>query len=125
MSNAQSWAETFAPIEAHNREVVFRATWGHLAPIKHKKYKCSVLFSVTAYRSGTREIIDDCFSNDLSASPWLYDALNELIHSFDLEDAGVYRFDGFFRNYNWTGIVKLVYALSPDSTPVIDNNSNQ
>jgi hypothetical protein len=113
MSNAQSWAETFAPINSHNRDVVYKATWGHLAPIKNKVYKCMVLFSVSAYHSGTRELIDTWFDG-LDDSPWLYDSLQEMINDFDInrELAGVYQFDGQVKNYLWKGSLKLIYKLN-------------
>lgn len=34
----QCIADAFAPIEAENREIVKRMTWGHLAPRRNKIY---------------------------------------------------------------------------------------
>lgn len=112
MSNAESWAATFAPIAQHNQQNVFKQTWGHLAPEKNKTYKCKVLFTIGAYQSGTRSLVDTWFESDLDSSPWLYDALYEMINSLDyISKEGVYLIDGSFRNFRWYGKAKIIFSL--------------
>lgn len=111
MSNAQTWAETFAPIDAANREKVMQNTWGHLAPLKNTSYKGVILFTKSAYRSGTIDLIDTQFNN-LEDSPWLYDFLCKHLYAFsDLEYGAVYRIDCTFRNYRLYGNPKLIYKI--------------
>ncbi len=111
MSNAQTWAETFAPIEAHNREAVNRDTWGHLAPIKNTTYRGTVLFCKSEYNSGSITLIGTKF-DDLDSSPWFYDSVHELLNSFEeLEYGTVYEIKATFRNYRWWGKPKKVYSI--------------
>jgi hypothetical protein len=112
MSNAQIWAETFAPIDAHNREVINQQTWGHLAPLKNTSYKGIVLFTKSAYRSGTIDLLDTKF-NDLEDSPWLYDFLHEHLYTLpDIEYGAVYQLNCTFRNYRIYGKPKLIYKIN-------------
>lgn len=109
MSNAQSWSEVFAPVEARNRSIVQQDTWGHLAPVKNISYKCRILFSVSGYSTGTT-LIDSSFEG-LEDSPWLYEAMNEMIQSDQDREYGVYLFEGNFKNYKWKGDTKLLYSI--------------
>lgn len=111
MSNAQSWAETFAPIQSHYRNAVLQDTWGHLAPQKNRSYKLSILFMVSEYGNTGNTLIDTKLADDLKDSPWLYDAINEEINKHELKDSGVYRIDGTFRNFRFYGKPKKVYTL--------------
>lgn len=109
MSNAQSWAKIFAPIDPANRQAALANTWGHLAPEKNKTYKGEVLFCQSAYNGGSLTLIDTKF--DLESSPWFYDSINEYINSFqNLSDGVVYKINATFRNYKWWG--KPVKAIS-------------
>lgn len=111
MSNSQSWAETFAPIEARNRQIVLENTWGHLAPEKNKSYKITILFMISEYGNLGATIIDTRLMDGLLDSHWLYDAINDYISKWDLKTSGVYRIDGTFRNYRFYGHPKKVYVL--------------
>lgn len=111
MSNAQSWAETFAPIESHNRQVVLANTWGHLAPKKNTTYKGQILFCKSEYDSGSITLIATKF-NSLDSSPWFYDAVYDYLNSLEtLEYGQVYKIDATFRNYRWWGKAIKVYSL--------------
>lgn len=112
MSNAQSWAETFAPIAAKYREDVMQATWGHLAPMKNTSYKGVVLFTSTAYNSGRIVLIDSNFEN-LDDSPWFYDFLYEWLNKCpNIERGGIYQVNCTFRNYRMYGTPKLLHKLN-------------
>ena len=105
MSNSASWAELFAPINAHNREMAFRDTWGHLAPEKNVTYRSKILFCVSEYNSIGTCLISDGMPN----SPWMFDAIHEYINSFDKIDAGVYEIKATLRNYRfWGKPVKVI-----------------
>lgn len=112
MSNAQSWAEMFAPIDAANRERVMQSTWGHLAPLKNTSYKGVILFTATAYNSGTIVLIDSEFDN-LEDSPWLYDFIHEHLNKLhNLDRGAIYQLNCTFRNYRLYGKPKLIYKLN-------------
>ncbi|MEK6879452.1 MAG: hypothetical protein AABY22_07595 [Nanoarchaeota archaeon] len=110
MSNAQSWADIFAPIEAHNRQVVLQNTWGHLAPQKNTTYRGEILFCKSDYNSGTITLISS--KMDIDSSPWFYDSVHEFLYSFDkLECGQVYKINATWRNYKWWGKPEKVYSL--------------
>lgn len=109
MSNAQSWAETFAPIEQKNFNTVQQATWGHLAPEKNITYRSKIIFCVSAHHSGTRTIIDDGMPN----SPWMFDAIDGFINSFKGLTTGVYEVNATFRNFRFWGTpLKIVQEIN-------------
>lgn len=99
--------EAFAPIEAHYRNEVYKSTWGHLAAVKNKKYKGYILFTVSAFESGTIQLINYDFK-DLDASPWMYDSVYDFIYSLKLDRGAVYKFDGTVRNYMFQGSISTV-----------------
>jgi hypothetical protein len=102
MSNAQTMAAAFAPIDAANREAVSQSTWGHLAPEKNVTYRGGILFCKSEYNSGTITLIASKF--ELDSSPWFYDAIYEFLYSFEnLEAGAVYKLNATFRNYRWWG----------------------
>lgn len=112
MSNAQTWAETFAPIEAKDRERVMQATWGHLAPAKNTSYKGVILFTRSTYNSGTITLIDAKFEG-LDDSPWLYDFIHEWFYSCpNIDEGAVYQFNGTLRNYRLYGKPKMIHKLN-------------
>jgi hypothetical protein len=111
MSNAQSWAETFAPIEARDRQRVLSDTWGYLAPEKNTTYKGQILFCKSEYKSGSISLISSKFDG-LDSSPWFYDSIYEYLNSLDyLEYGEVYKIDATLRNYRWWGNAIKVYSL--------------
>lgn len=112
MSNAQTWADAIAPIQARDKENVMQATFGHLAPIKNISYKGVILFTKSAYCSGTIYLIDSKFS-ELSDSPWLYDFIHEQLYKFaTLEEGAVYQLNCTFRNYRIYGKPILLHKLN-------------
>lgn len=111
MSNSQTWAETFAPIQAKYRQDVFVNTRGHLAPQKNVSYKGKILFCVSGYGSTGTSLIDSQFDN-LEDSPWLYDAIYEFIDNWNgLDNGCIYKINCTFRNYRFYGTPKKVYSL--------------
>lgn len=110
-----AWIDAFAPVEAAHRAAVMADTWGHLAPRKNKTYRGRVVYAVGCYDSCNPVILSTEFraldGTELDDSPWLYDALNELV--MDLvsgsrtEAAGlVFEWIGKFRNYEFTGVTR-------------------
>ena len=111
MSNPQTWAETFAPILSKYKHDVYETTWGHLTPLKNKKYNCKILFSSSSYGNAGLALIQTILGTGLNDSPWLYNSMNGLIESLEIQGCGVFEWNGFFRNYTWHGEVKLVYSI--------------
>lgn len=110
MSTAQTWAETFAPIEARDRERVLQNTWGHLAPKKNTTYRGEILFCKSEYNSGSITLVSSKMGID--SSPWFYDSVHEFLYSFDgLEEGYVYKINATWRNYKWWGKPEKVYSL--------------
>jgi hypothetical protein len=106
MSN-QCLADAFAPHEAHYHEQVKQDTWGHLAPKRNKKYTGHVIFAVGCFGcDDLNPTAIECELGDLDGSPWFYDAIIEFMQSFETEAGGVYRWDGTFRNYKFTGTMR-------------------
>lgn len=110
MSNSQTWAETMAPINSAYREQVLQHTWGHLAPVKNTSYKGKILFTISGYTDANKVIVDSNFEG-LGDSPWLYDAMIEEIHKWDIEDAGIYLLETTFRNFRFYGKPRKVYSI--------------
>ncbi len=111
--SAQTFMEAFAPAEARYRAEVYKATWGHLAPKRHKTYRGHVVFAF------------GCFGNDhlnatviecemgVDASPWFFDALTDFLATFGGDEAiGLHRWDGTFRNYEFKGAVRRIDVAS-------------
>lgn len=110
-------AEAFAVAESHQRESVRRETWGHLAPEKDRTYKGRVLFAVGCFGSDDLNptVIASDFE-DLSSSPWYYDALHDFIGDLRRrqrrgrwEEGCVYEFKGTFLNYEFDGTLRIVF----------------
>jgi hypothetical protein len=100
-------ADAFRQHEANYRAAVLADTWGHLAPHKNKKYKGYIVFAVGCCGSDHLNPTPlEIEFDDLDSSPWLYDALIELLQSLETEEGGVYRWDGTFRNYQFIGDVR-------------------
>ncbi len=78
MSQADNYAEVFAPVLARQREIVHADTWGHLAPQKNTTYRSQLLFAVSEYNSFGVRLIKE----DLPNSPWMFEAINEWLGIF-------------------------------------------
>jgi hypothetical protein len=110
--SAQTMYEAFAPAEARYRQQVAQQTWGHLAPRRNKKYRGHVVFALGCYDGGEHNptpLTSDF--KDLSDSPWFYDALISFLESLGGEGGAVYRFDGYFRNYEFVGSTRRLALI--------------
>lgn len=91
--------ETLASIVLENKARQYAATFGHLAPEPHKKYKGTILFTHTAW--GDIVLIEAIF-HSLQMSPWLCedcrDYASEYIGTLK-EDYGVYKFQGTYKKF--------------------------
>jgi hypothetical protein len=103
----QCLADAFAPAEARYKAAVMGDTWGHLAPKRNKIYRGHLIFAVGCFGSDyLNPTAIECEFRGLDSSPWFFDAVCEFMQSLDTEEGGVYRWDGTFRNYEFTGTVK-------------------
>lgn len=104
-----SVADAFYPAVSFYAEKVKEATWGHLAPIKNKKYKGSIIFAFGCYDSGYLNPTPLSVEFDgLEDSPWLYEAIDDFLGEYSGADkeGKVFRFDGCFKNYHFEGSVR-------------------
>lgn len=111
----QTFADAFAPAETRYARQVMAATWGHLAPAKNVTYRGSLTFAIGCFGSDdVNPTVLTCSFPELEDSPWLYDAIQELIDQqteYNTPDGdkqrwdvgSVYRWEGSFRNYRWRG----------------------
>lgn len=111
-----SLAQVLGEIEAHNREIVYQETWGHLAPKVKEVYEGFILFTHGCH--GDITVIQWDFKlpdgTELDASPWLYRDMHDFVGDHIMakdHPGGIWRFDGTFkRNKNgtsrWTGKVR-------------------
>lgn len=74
------------------RQQVMQDTWGHLAPQRGKSYKGIMVYAHGGY--GDIVLLDATFEN-LSSSPWLFEAMQEYIGE-NCKDEGVYKWEGCF-----------------------------
>ena len=94
------------------QETVMKNTWGHLAPIKTKKYYGFIIFTLGEYRNYC--CIKSDFKN-LNSSPWYYDDLNNFMYKQSLKKPTgyVYKFIGYYikfknDNFRFTGKIKRI-----------------
>lgn len=99
-------ADVFAPVEARYRAQVLKATWGHLAPRRHKAYSGHVVFAVGCFGSDPLNPVALECEIGLDSSPWFFDAMEDFMQSLKCEEGGVYRWDGVFKNYEFKGTVR-------------------
>ncbi len=102
----------FAPAEAHYRAQVMADTWGHLAPKRNKIYRGSVVWALGCCGSDNLNPTVLSFEltardgEELSSSPWFFDCMIEFLQQHSREEGSVFRFDGQFRNYVFTGTIR-------------------
>ena len=72
---------------------VMEDTWGHLRP-DAGRHVGHLVAARSAYDHGRRMLIEANFGDEVPDSPWMYDLMRELIDDADLDEGGVYRFDG-------------------------------
>ncbi len=101
----QTFAEAFAPWEAHYKSKVMESTWGHLAPKKNKIYNGYIVFCVSVY--GDIVPINNKFKG-LPDSPWFYETLQDFVCENSKKKGVVYRFDGTFCNYKFSGMIREI-----------------
>jgi len=111
---ANYMAEIFAPVEARYRAAVLAETWGHLAPKMNVKYHGHVLWALGC--CGNDELnptvlgweLTSRKGLELESSPWFFDYLIEFLQKQGREPGTVWRFDGWFRNYEFVGTIRQV-----------------
>jgi hypothetical protein len=111
--SAQTISEVFAPIEARYRAEVMADTWGHLAPKRNKTYKGHIVFAVGCFGDDPlNPTVLSCDFKGLDDSPWFFDAMADFIGEDENRgsEGNVYRFDGVFRNYEFSGTIRQVFA---------------
>lgn len=101
------YEQAFLPIVQHNYEIVQYDTWGHLAMVKNKKHKGTILFGISEYNSVGACLVQTNFDNGLEDSPWLFYSLQEFIGEQKL-DSGFYKWSGHIKNYKFTGEITKV-----------------
>lgn len=114
--SAQTMTDAFAPVEAHYRAKAMQATWGHLAPRKNKSYRGYIAFALGCYDCGHLNPTPlACEFKGLDDSPWFYQAVNEFLESLGGKAGEVYRWEGIFRNYEFTGTLQKVHAFGTEA----------
>jgi hypothetical protein len=110
--NAANYMDAaFAPIKLANKQAVYKATWGHLAPKRNRTYQGYIVFTISAF--GDMVVVDADFAG-LPDSPWLFDAVNEFAFEDEkLVHGAVYKFVGTFRNYRFDGTREVLYMPRP------------
>lgn len=92
-----SLEEAFAPVQALNRAIVTRNTWGHLAPEPNEKYHGWV---IVARGSFGNNIIFDYEFDGLPDSPWFADDLGAFaFEATDRKALGLYKFTGWYKKF--------------------------
>lgn len=110
--SAQTMAEVFAPVEARYHAQVLKETWGHLAPIKNRKYKGHIIWALGCFGSEhlnptvLQYDLKGVDGNDLESSPWFFDAMIDFLQEQSRAEGTLWRFDGFFRNYEFVGVIQ-------------------
>lgn len=100
----QCLSDAFAPWEAAYKVKVCKATWGHLAPEKKRTYRGRIVFAVGCFGSDElNPTVIECELDGLDSSPWFFDAMCSFLQGLETEAGGVYRWDGSFQNYEFTG----------------------
>jgi hypothetical protein len=104
--------DAFARAEAHYHAQVSQATWGHLAPLRNKRYSGHIVFALGCFGSDDlNQTALSCELDGLDASPWFFDAMTEFLQSLGGEAGGVYRWDGTFKNYEFKGTVRRMELI--------------
>ena len=103
MSHSE-FAHAFDTHEANYRARVLEETWGHLAPKENKTYRGHIIFADSVFQNEV--CVLECEFGKLDSSPWFYDALMEFLHAAEHKPGTVWRWDGTFRNYQFTGKIR-------------------
>ena len=109
----QCLADAFAQTNALYRAQVRADTWGHLAPVKNKSYRGTLVYAVGCLGNDPlNPIALSCEFESLDSSPWFYDAVQEFMQSRDNASGCVYEFKGTFKNYKFKGTVRTVFTTN-------------
>lgn len=76
---------------------VMHDTWGHLRTPDAQTFAVTVLFTVTAW--GESALIQALLPDDLPDSPWLFEAINDMVTAYEgahPDAVGVFRFTGTY-----------------------------
>lgn len=114
--SAQTMAEIFAPVEAKYRAAIMADTWGHLAPKRNRTYRGFIVFAIGCFGDDHLNPTPlSCDFKGLDSSPWFYDAMMDFLQSLDKgeHEGTVWRFDGTFRNYEFSGNVQQLKLVKP------------
>ena len=105
-----SLGDALATIESNNRAIVQQDTFGHLAPKRNEVYKGRLVFGIGCFGCDTlNPTALFCEFDGLDSSPWFFDAVCEFMQDRELTAGCVYEFLGTFKNYEFTGPIKLVF----------------
>lgn len=96
---------TFVMVNGVHKEHVMTETWGHLAPERDKTYRGYIIFCIS--ETGDIVTIRSNFRK-LPGSPWFQTALDDFAYENAKEHGVVYRFDGTFRNYQFSGKIRRI-----------------
>lgn len=117
-----SLASALAQYDSVYASKVRDATWGHLAPRRHVKYRGHIVFAVGCY-DDLNHVVIDCEFKDrkgkaLDDSPWFYEHLHDFVGSDQNRGTAgnVYRFDGAFCNYVFTGTIVRLTLVAEQET---------
>lgn len=117
-----SLADAFAPAEAHYRSQVMADTWGHLAPRRNVIYRGHVIWALGCFGSDNLNptVLDFEMESrtglELNSSPWFYDCVIDFLQKHSKEEGAVFRFDGSFRNYVFTGKITRLKLVAETPT---------
>jgi len=106
----QCIADAFAKPEADYKSKVMEHTWGHLAPKRNKIYPCRIVFAVGIFGDDAlNPTAIHCHTPGLESSPWFFDAMMDFMQDTHPTEGKVYEFIGTFKNYRFSGNIKIVF----------------
>lgn len=97
--------------------MVFNETWGHLAPVRNKKYVGRIVYAIGCFDSGNYNPTPITVElAGLDDSPYFYEAINEWLQDLEEDyrkEGCIYEFTGVFKNYKFVGEIKLLLSTQP------------
>lgn len=107
-----TFGDTLAEIDAHNYREQIKETWGHLAPVKGRKYTGRISYAVGCFGNDEyNPMALTCELRGLDSSPWFYDAIQQWMQGLPEEQRKpgcVYEWRGHFLDYEFTGQHRLL-----------------
>lgn len=124
-----SLSSAFLMHEGLARQAALEDAWGHLAPKRNAIYRGHFVFAVGCCGSDdiNPTLLDVVLVSrkcgELDSSPWFYDAITDLMSEWasdgrygspkqlpsdwpSVEAGGVYRWEGYFKNYKFVGSLR-------------------